>query len=67
MNAADVTQGIVSREQFVAIIDALRAACGGGDIVMRADGTLWRKPGEQRWLPGTHRAIFIVPVDGGAQ
>ena len=38
--AADIIRGIVTREQFAAITAALREACGGGDIVIRTDGTL---------------------------
>lgn len=44
---------------------ALREACGGGDIIIRTDGTLWRTFLEDWEWPDRYHGISIVPVVSG--
>lgn len=45
-------------------IEHLRAACGGGDIVIRTDGTLWRSVRDA--YPAEWPVLDIAPVERGA-
>ena len=49
-----------------AILDALREACGGGEVVIRADGTLWRTVRDDEDLPRSYWMRPMVPVERGA-
>ncbi len=58
----DMLEDRVTRTQNDAIVAALREACGGGDIVIRTDGTLWRINDH----PHHDYEWHLAPVERGA-
>ena len=74
MNAADVIADAVDtatncflsrkhlRDATDDVVAALREACGGGDIVIRTDGTLWRINDH----PHHDYEWHLAPVERGA-